>query len=35
MAETFLSLESAYERAVQDGVFPGAVAFARNKNGKP
>lgn len=35
MAETFASLESAYERAVQDGVFPGAVAFARNKNGKP
>lgn len=30
---TFASFDEALEKAVKDGVFVGAVAFARNKTG--
>lgn len=33
MSETLSSLDQAFEKAIQDGVYAGGVAFARNKSG--
>lgn len=33
MSEILSSLDQAFEKAIQDGVYAGGVAFARNKSG--